>query len=443
VKSLKLAFLFALCASSWAQTIGSTGPFAGPTILTNGVGGVGRRAGQDVNLRFFGNVSGIYDTGLTPFATKDGQLASPDGQYGMEAGLGAYGTHNFRRSAIGVDYNGNFRHYASASNYDGSNQQLAIGYTAQLSRRWLIDMREGAGTQSYGATLGTDVTGTPATGTVDTSSLLFDNRTNYLQTQFNARYLLNRRTVVTMGGSYYTVHRQARQLVGVNGYNLTGSIQHQLTRRLIISAQFQHLHYDYPRVFGESDINYYVGQLHYQIGRSWQVGLGGGAFSAETQGIQTTSLDPTLSALLGVDSVQTAFYKKSLLPVAMASISRQFRKSSLGANFNTSVTPGNGVYLTSQQRSINGSYSYNGISRLGLSVTLGSIELQTIGQTLQNYRQLNGTANVSYRVGKSMNLVATYMRRHQDILNNPFLRNSSRVSIGIYFSPGEIPLSFH
>ena len=318
--------------------------------------------------------------------------------------------------------------------------RIAIGYTAQLSRRWLIDTREGAGTQSYAELhLGTDVTGTPATGTVDTSSLLFDNRTNYLQRQLqNARYLLDGRD-----DGWVLLHRSPPALVGVNGYNLTGSIQHQLTRRLIISAQFQHLHYDYPRVFGESDINYYVGQLHYQIRRARQVGLGGGAFSAETQGIQTTSLDPTLSALLGVDSVQTAFYKKSLLPVAMASISRQFRKSSLGANFNTSVTPGNGVYLTSQQRSINGSYSYNGISRLGLSVTLGSIELQTIGQTLQNYRQLNGTANVSYRVGKSMNLVATYMRRHQDIMNNPFLRNSSRVSIGIYFSPGEIPLSFH
>lgn len=444
MKSLKLAFLFALCACAWAQSLGSTtGPFAGPTILTNGVGGVGRRAGQDVNLRYFGNINAIYDTGITPFAVKDGELYKPAAQFGVEAGLGAYGTHSFRHSVLGVDYSGNFRHYNSSSNYDGSNQMIDLGYTTQVSRRWVLDMRQAAGTQSFGTTLGTDVTGTPATGTVDSNSLLFDNRTNYLQTQFQARYLVSRRTVVTAGGSYYTIHRQARALAGVNGYNLNGSIQRQLTRRIIIIGQFQHLHYDYPRVFGESDINYFVGQFRYQIGRSWQVGLGGGAFTAETQGIQTTSLDPTLSALLGVNSVQTAFYKKSTLPIVMANISKQFRKSSFGASFNTSVSPGNGVYLTSQQKSVSGSYAYTGISRMSLSLTVGATQLKTIGQTLQDYNQINGSATVNYRIGKTMNIVATYIRRYQDIVNNPFLRNSSRISIGIYFSPGDVPISFH
>jgi hypothetical protein len=286
-----------------------------------------------------------------------------------------------------------------------------------------------------------DSTGTP--GAIDTNSLLFDNRMSYLQTVFNARYLVGRRTVAMVGGSYYTIHRQARALVGVNGYTLSGSIHHQLSRRLVVSAQYQHLHYDYPRAFGESDINFYVGQVQYRFLRSWEVGLGGGAFSVETQGVQTTALDPTLVALLGVGSVQTAFYKTSVLPVAMASLSKQFRRSAFNVNFMTSVTPGNGVYLTSQQKSVGGSYSYSGISRVSFGVSAGLSKLQTIGQTLQDFNQITGGVNMSYHVGKGVNLSAAYLRRFQDIENNPFQRNSTRVSFGIYFSPGAIPISFH
>lgn len=436
-----LAILFALCASVEAQNIGQTTPFTGPDIMTNGLNRVGRRAGQDVNLRFFANASAIYDTGITPFAFKDGDIARPDGQPGVEAGLGAYGSHSFRRSVLGLDYNGNFRHYTNTPSLDGSNQQVDLGYTAQVSRRWMIDFRQTAGTQSFGTTIGSDVTGTP--NAIDTNSLLFDNRMNYLQSTFNARYLLNRRTVAVMGGSYYRIHRQARALVGVNGYTLSGSLHHQLTRRMVVSAQYQHLHYDYPRAFGESDINFYLGSVQYDFRRNWRFVVGGGAFAAETQGVQTTFLDPTLAALLGVDSVQTAFYKTTVLPIVLLGVNKQFRKSSLGANFTTSVTPGNGVYLTSQQKSLTGFYSYSGISRLSLSLNGGMTNLQTIGQTLQNFNQINGGGNLSYRLGKGFSLSAWYFRRFQDIENNPFRRNSSRVSVGIYFSPGDIPLSFH
>ncbi len=440
MKSSQLAFLFALCATAWAQSIGTTGPFAGPTIMTNGIGGVGKRSGQDVDLNFFGYTNAIYDTGITPLAVQNGQLVRPAGQPGVEAGVGAYGTHQFRRSMFGLDYNGNFRHYLNAPNYDGSNQQADISYSAQVSRRWLIDTRASAGTQTFGTTLTNDVTGVP--GAVDTTSLLFDNRTNYLQTSLNARYLMSRRTIVSMGGTYYTIHRQAKSLVGVNGYTLNGTIQHQLTRRIIISGQYQHMHYDYPRAFGESDINYFIGQVYYQL-RSWQFGLGGGAYTAETQGIQNTTLEPALAALLGVGSVQTAFYKTTVLPVAMVSVSKKFRKSSLATTFNTTVTPGNGVYLTSQQKSFSGYYSYTGVSRLSLSIGGSATRLQTIGQNLQNYDQVNGYVNVSYRLVKGLNLTTAFYKRYQDIINNPFQRNSSRISIGLYFRPGNVPVSFH
>jgi hypothetical protein len=40
--------------------------YQGPGILSNGVGDIGSRSGQQLNLRFFGSVNGVYDNGLQP-----------------------------------------------------------------------------------------------------------------------------------------------------------------------------------------------------------------------------------------------------------------------------------------------------------------------------------------------------------------------------------------
>ncbi|MEI9813791.1 MAG: hypothetical protein WDO18_14600 [Acidobacteriota bacterium] len=388
MKSLQLAILFALCSAAFGQSIGSSsGPFSGPSILSSGSGGVGRRGGEDVDLRFYGGVNAVYDTGLVPFAVKSGELVQPGGIVGIEAGIGAYGSHRFRRSVIGLDYSGNFRHYADAPNYDGANQQFILGYTLQKGRRLLLDFVETAGTQSFGTAIGTDPSGE---NTIDTNSILFDNRTSYLQTGMTARYLLSNRTAVSVGGTGYTVRRQAHALVGVNGYSLQGGLQHQLTRKFVVGVTYQHIHYDFPKAFGESDINLFMGSLGYQFARSWMLRLSAGAFSSEVQGVENTTLDPTLAALLGVGSVQTTYYKTNILPVSQLAVTKAFRKSTIGAHYDRTVTPGNGVYLTSRQESYGMSYSHSAIGRLSLSFSAGATKLNSLGQNLQRYTQYSG-----------------------------------------------------
>ena len=265
---------------------------------------------------------------------------------------------SFRRSVLGLDYQGNFRHYGQASYYDGSNQNLNLGYTLQPSRRLLLDMTEVAGTQTYGVSFGND-----SNTLVNSNSLLFDNRTTYGQTGLNATYLLNSKTAITMSGVGYTVHRKAQQLAGVNGYTLSGSIRRQVARQTSVGVAYQHMQYDYSRSFGEADINSYTALISQNIGRSWRVEVSAGVYSSAVQGTQTSAVDPVIAALLGVSSVQTIFYRENLLPTGTVSIVKKLRSSSFSANATRTVNNGNGLYLASQTESYGGSYSYTGRRR--------------------------------------------------------------------------------
>jgi len=160
------------------------------------------------------------------------------------------------------------------------------------------------------------------------------------------------------------------------------------------------------------------------------------------QGIQSTALDPSIAALLGIGSVQTIFYKENIMPMGTVSLGKQLRRASWNLNYGRTVTPGNGVYLTSRQETYGAGYSYTGIRRLSFSTNFGVTNLGSLGLDLRPYRQITGGASLSYNLGAGFNLNAGYARRHQDIQANSFQQNSSRVSVGIYFSPGSIPISF-
>jgi hypothetical protein len=427
---------FLLCSVAFGQ-----GNFSGPGVLSRGGGTVGQRSGQDVDLRYFVNATGIYDTGLTPYAvSSNGKLVQPGPQFGVEAGVGGYGRHVFRRSTLALDYTGNFRHYLTASNFDGSNQRLSLDYTLQKSRRLSFDFNESAGTQNFGTAFGPTGVGEAP---VDASLLLFDNRTSYFQTTMNSRYAVSGRTTFQMGGSYYEVHRQSSALVGVKGYNLTGTIQHRVSRSSMIGANYQHTHYDFPRAFGEANIDMYSGIWSTAFGRGWSLEMGGGAFTSKVEGVESTALDPTIAALLGISSVQTIYYRESLIPMGQAMLRKQSRRAAWSANFKRTVSPGNGVYLTSLSQSYGSSYSYTGVRRLSMTIDGSVSSLSTLGQNLQDYRWYGATASLGYNIGAGFNLNATYTRRYQDIQAQTFQRDSSRISFGIYFSPGSVPISLH
>ena len=247
--------------------------YLGPGILTRGAGDIGTRAGQDVDLRFFANANGIYDTGLQPYSVDGaGHLVTVDGLYGIETSLGVYGVHNFHHGRLGLDYRGTYRHYTGNTFFDGTDHTLALGYTYQKSRRLIFDMRQTAGTVSQGTPFGGALPTVPDS-VVTPSSLLFDNRMNYLQSTLDVDFRLTERTTLTFGGDGFGVWRKASGLIGMEGYTLHGAIQRRVTKRTTLGVNYQHTHYDFPKAFGESDINSFTGTFATQLGQFWTVNL--------------------------------------------------------------------------------------------------------------------------------------------------------------------------
>ena len=438
MKTGMIAIVLACCSTMTAQI----SDYLGPGILTRGAGDIGTRAGQDVNLRFFANVNGIYDTGLQPYSVDGaGKLITIGGLYGVETSLGVYGVRKFRRAKLGLDYRGTYRHYTQNSFFDGTDHTLALGYTYQKSRRLVFDSRQTAGTVSQGTPFGNVL---PVPDSVVTpASLLFDNRMDYLQSTLDVNYRLTQRTTLTAGGDGFGVWRKATGLIGMEGYTLRGTIQRRFTQRTTLGVNFQHTHYDYPKAFGESDVNSFRGTFATQLGQFWTVSVQGGVFLVEVQGLQTVAVSPEIAALLGVQSSLQTFYEKNIFPDWNATVNRRFRRANLSFSYQSGVSGGNGVVLTARTDSGTAGFSYTADRKWSFSATGGYSRMQGIGQNLQPFSQVTGGAGLTYSLTHPIKLIARYDRRHQEIVNGVNLQDSYRATIGIAFSPADIPLAFH
>lgn len=439
---------FGLVCAFASSASAQIGDYLGPGVLSRGAGTIGRRGGEQVDLRFFVDVSGVYDNGLQPYSLDSkGNLVQIDGLYGVEAAFGLYGTHRWRRANLGLDYRGSVYHYSNNSYFDGTDHNLALGYTYQKSRRLSFDLRQVAGTSSrgyasagnlYGANVflaSTDVVNQPTT-------LLFDNRVYYIQSTMDVNFLQSARTIYTFGGDGYTVRRQARGLTGMNGYNLRGRVEHRLSKNRTVGASYSHTHYDFPRAFGESDIHTAEASFDAALGRRWTFSLTAGAFIAEVQGLQRVALDPVIAALLGQTSTTQTFYRKITYPSGSANLVGQLSKSSsVRFSYLRTVSPGNGVYLTSRAQSANGNYSYTGIHKWNLGVSAGYSTLSGIGQEIRPYSQFSGGAGFTYELTRAFHIIGRYDARHQEIDLAGYRRTSYRATIGLGFSPGSVPLS--
>lgn len=441
MKKLSGALALMFATSAMAQI----GSYLGPGVMSNGADTVGNRSGQTVDLRFFADVSAVYDNGVNPFSLDSkGNLVQVNGLYGIQLSLGAYGTHQWRRALLGLDYKGSFYHYDNNSYYDGSTHNLTLGYSYQESRRIVFDFRQIAGTSSLGFASGsygnfaapapTDLVGQPA-------SALFDNRVYYLQSSGDVNIIQSPRTIYTFGGEGFLARRQAAGLASLNGWGAHGTIEHRLSRTRTIGATYDRIHFSFPPAFGQSDVNMAQGFFSDQLNRRWTFSIYAGAAQSEVKGVQETALDPVVAALLGQSVGFQAFYREAVFPTGRASLKALFKSSSATLSYQQLVVPGNGVYLTSKEQAAALAYSYTGIRKWNLGVSGGYYTLSSIGQGLRSYGLFSGGAGFTYRLTRDFHIVGRYDARHQEISSLGYRRTGSRAMLGLAFSPGDVPLS--
>jgi hypothetical protein len=422
------------------------GDYMGPGVLTRGAGDIGNNGGAQLNLRFYLSASGVYDTGIAPFAVDShGNLIRINGAYGEQLDFGGYGTHVWRTVKLGLDYRGDVYNYVNASTQDGSTHNLSLGLTYQKSRRLAFDLREIAGTTNLGYGVpgyyGSGSTASDTNFVSSPTSLLFDNRIYYIQSTMDMTFIQSARTSYTVGGDGFAVRRDAQGLSGVNGYNLRGSVQYRVSKRKTIGLTYQHIHFDFPPAYGQSDVNELEAVYSAGIGRRWTFSVSAGAFQAEVQGVHQVVLNPVIAALLGTSVGSQAFYLKTTSPSGTVHLNGHYRTSTFGLTGGRTVMPGNGLYLTSSQTLGQLFYSYTGIRKWNFGITGGYSALDGLGQGLQTYGSLTGGVGITYALTHSLHIVSRYDIRRQSISAIGYLQTGNRVTFGLSFSPGNIPLS--
>ena len=412
--------------------------YQGPGISSPGVGDIGRRSGEQVDLRYYFGVSGIVDGSLAPVTTDSkGNLIHLPYLYGIEVGGGVYGVHSWKRSQLALDYAGSYTKYFNYDAYNSTNHALSLGYTDQISRRLRLDLRESAGSLTYG----TGQVANAASNELDSSftpvTRLFDTRTYYLQSTASATYLQSARISYTAGVSAFLQNLKSQGLSNSWGYGFNGNIMRRMTKTSTLGVTYAYSHFEYPGFSSKSDSHTFQGLYATGFGRFWTLSIEAGATVTQVGSVLTAVfLSNNVPVLVPVSvSLQTIY------PSGTVTLKRQFRRASLGFNYYRGVNSGNGTYSTGRLDNVGAFVSYTGLRKLNLGADGGYYTLKSIGQNLGSFSQYSAGAGISYTLGRDIHLTVRYDFRDLQVDITDYRQRGSRATVGFNFSPGSLPLS--
>jgi hypothetical protein len=397
---------------------------------------------QQLAFRPFVEVTGIYSTGLATVAVDSaGDLANASGQ-GVEVVGGISGSHSWKHTQIGLSYRGDYRSYTYSA-YNNSDQSLMLGVKHQFTRHVLFDLRESAGmfNRDYGLLgLNQAVPFDPTQSYVPVTDF-FDNRTIYATTQADLVFQKSARLSFDFGGDGFLNRRQSTALYGVTGASARGDVQYRLTRRTTIGGNYQYNHFSFTGLFSSTDIHAMRFSFATQLSRWWEFTGFGGASRVETKFIQSVPVDPVITQLIGITEGSEVVYSTRYVPDFSARLSRTFHHGVFFVDGGKTVTPGNGLFLTSSLASAGAGYTYTGLRRWSFNVTAGYQASKSIGNVIGTYGSEMGGTSVSRELGHSFHaLAAVNIRKYTSSDFSLYNRAVYETRIGFGWTPGDIPL---
>lgn len=416
--------------------------YAGPAVLSRGEAPAAMATPQ-IDFRPFLTVTGTYDTGLSGVSVNSqGQLANSN-SYGIQFTGGVSGVHSWKHTRIGLDYTGSLNHYLQKTFYDGTNQALSLGILHQFSRRLALNLRESAGmfSQNYSAL------GLARTVPFDSSQSyvpvtdFFDNRTLYATTQADLVYQKNARLSFDVGGDGFLNERRSNALYSAKGGAARMNTQYRLSRRTTVGAQYSYTYYTFTGVSGSSNMHSTIGTFATRLSRWWEFTGDAGVARVESRFDELVPLDPVVARLLGYSAGLQIVYSIEYVPTFTGRLSRTFRRGVFWVNGGRSVTPGNGLFLTSKMINAGLGYSYTGLRRWSFSAQATYGRGNSLGNVVGTYGDISGGVSVSRQIMRSLHLVAgADVRRYQSPTYVLYNRTVYDAHIGLGFAPGAIPL---
>jgi hypothetical protein len=417
----------------------SQAEYAGPSVLSRGLSPSVFLKSSAVKFRPYIAVNGICEKGLTAVSVDANGRVPNRAACGVEASVGVYGSHQWKTTTLGLRYGGNFRHYPTAQYFDGTDQSLGLDLSHRLSRRTTFTLREMAGTFATNYWVPT------VGGVVYTNGLqlptnqVFDNSVEFGNTTADLTVQLSPRWSFDIGGIGFIVRQRSSALYGSEGGGAHGDLIYRYSRFGSIGLVYQFIHFGYTRAFGASDLHMTALVYSLRLTKTLEFRLSGGGARVESLGLEQVAVDPIIAAITGQSFGITAAYHLNYVPYFSADISKSFRDAALTASYSRSVTPGNGLYLTSEQDGASVVFNYTGVRRWTANASAGYSRLIPLIQTLQSFKYYSAGVGVTRELARGMGLVMRLDAIRYDngsILN----RDAYRATLGLSWSPGDGPL---
>lgn len=437
-----------LAAAVQAQEAGAAPEreFGGPSVLSRSPGTNVQHPLESVRFRPFLNLTGLYESGLlAPSVNSAGELTSRDSA-GMEASFGVYGYQARRHTVIGVDYRGSYRHNTVNSYFDGTDQNLALGISHQLSKRFTVNLREAAGimNRAFGNSYAFWIID-PSFANVPQNQL-FNNRVMYTSTTTDLTYQKSARWSFNMGGDQMVTRFRSSAFYGFTMTRARGDSVYRYSKRGSIGVVYSFDHVGYTKNFGASD-DHSVGLVHsLQLSRQWEWRMQLAGIRVETLGAARVELDPAIAAIIGQTQGVQAVYRVNYLPNIRVTLNWSGRRSGFDVGGNMGTSPGNGVYLMSKEQSLNLNARFSATRRLGLNASANYMKFRSLTISMGDYANINAGGGVSYKISGMLHLTANVSGMHYNISSmvatrSDYRRNSYRASVGFSLAPGDLPLS--
>ncbi len=392
------------------------------------------------------SVTGSYDSGITPVILNSSGAILQQGSPGLDVEFGANGYHRWKSATLGLDYKGTYREYSNNSYLDGTDQTLNLIFQKRVTRHWSFTLRESAGLLNRSLLYSGPFNFIdPAFAQAPTQDV-FDGRTIFLSTLGDVTYQKSARLSFNFGGDGFLTRRRSSALYGSTGYRARGDMTYRTSRTATSGIAYDYTHFEYTKGFGGSYIQSVTLLQSFRFGRHWELALKAGGSHVETSGITQVTIDPVIAAIIGRSESNEVIHLVNWLPTWNVLLTRSLRHGSINAVYDRGVTPGNGLFLTSKTESVTGNVSYTGIRKLNVGVTGGHVSYSTLSIGLGNYGSWNGGAGVTYKIRGYLSFVTRYDYRRYDVAQTNegellFKRNTYRVSIGLAFSPRDVPLT--
>lgn len=437
--STAIAVFYCLSSVTVYGQIGGGGGFGGPSVMGRGQQ-AGQRGGESTRLRGFVALEGIYDSGLTTITPQG--VSAATGAGGVETRWGAYGSKSLRRSAFGLDYQGDYRHYNNATLWNGSSQTLSLSYSAQPFRHASFDVSAIAGStnRAYGVNTGGLNLGGTLSQLAQPTTSLFDVRTNYLGGTGSMTLIHSSRLSSNYTGSGFSVRRRNR-LPGVTAVTGRADVSYRLGKRSTIGMDVSYYKFDYTNSFGDTNVIDPGLLFSSRVGRNFELGLRVGVMRIESFGVKQVSFSPEVAALLGSGQTSEIFYLRTHQASGGLQLTRRFKRGSVNATGQIAPNPGNGLLFASRQlmANVNGSWSLN--RRTTFSAMGGTTRLRSVTSVAGAYEQYMFGGGISYKLTRSLDLISRVDRRVARIESIRGIGlNGTRFTAGIAFSPSDVPL---